>query len=67
MWDVLELSLKFKGLSETFFQITKCLLILSKQKQKKVECYTLVLMISGKSVVADSINNAFQLMQGTIT
>ena len=36
----------------------------TKQKKNKNECYTLVLMILAKSVLADSINN---IVQGTIT
>ena len=39
----------------------------NKTKQNKNECYTLVLMILAKSVLADSINNISWLVQGTIT
>ena len=58
------LCLKFKGLSETFFKNTKWSVNTFQQQKKS---YTLVLMISGKSVLTDSINNVSRLLQGTIT
>ena len=37
-----------------------------KKKKTKNECYTAVTMISEKSVLADSINKIFLLLQGII-
>ena len=62
--DVLEGSLKFKVLQRHFLKALNNLLTFPKTKN---EYSTLVLMISGKSVPADSISNIFRLLQGTIT
>ena len=65
--NILKRFLKFKSLSKIFLKAINDLLTLPKNKKHKNERYTLVLMISGKSVLADSINNIFQLPQSTIT
>ena len=58
-----------KATISSFCGILTLVHIFQKQnkKNKKNECYTLVLMILAKSVLADSSNNISWLVQGTIT
>ena len=53
-------------LKQIFLKVANGLSILSKKK-KKNECDTVALMISGKLIWINSVNNIFQLLQGIIT